>query len=229
MAQTLPEQGARPGRPARITRQAIAEAALTLGLDGLTLSAVARHLGVDHSSLYRHVSDRQELLLLAADTAILQLEWRTGDDGWRRLLERAAEAVWALYERYPGLAHAIRELGQTPPAGVRVFSETVLRLEVLGFGRDDAVLVLDSIMDMTVDSAIGWARIRSEAGGETVVATAMLQSWYRVSGGDPNIAEQVESMAAAMTSSPIGWWRRKLALILDGAERLAHGGKTPAK
>jgi AcrR family transcriptional regulator len=45
----------------------IAEAAHELGLDGLTLRAVADHLGVSIAALYHHVSGKEDLMRLAAE------------------------------------------------------------------------------------------------------------------------------------------------------------------
>ena len=214
---------ARQGRPARISRKAIAAAALELGLDGITLTAVAAHLGVDHSSLYRHIKDRRDMLLAAADLAIETLKRRGRAASWRGYVENAAESVWALYERYPGLANAIRELDATPPAGVRAFSETVAQLETMGFSRDDAILLLDSIMDMTIDSAIGWAQLRQASKAGRFVGDAMMQSWTEVAGTHPGLSPQVEGMEAVMRGSPYRWWRRKLDLLLAGAATLRVG------
>ena len=55
------------GRPPRISRQMIAEAAHELGLDGLTLRAVADHLDVSIAALYHHVSGKDDLMRLAAE------------------------------------------------------------------------------------------------------------------------------------------------------------------
>ena len=214
---------ARQGRPARISRKAIAAAALELGLDGITLTAVAAHLGVDHSSLYRHIKDRRDMLLAAVDLAIETLKRRGRAASWRSYVENAAESVWALYERYPGLANAIRELDATPPAGVRAFSETVAQLETMGFSRDDAILLLDSIMDMTIDSAIGWAQLRQASKAGRFVGDAMMQSWTEVAGTHPGLSPQVEGMEAVMRGSPYRWWRRKLDLLLAGAATLRTG------
>jgi AcrR family transcriptional regulator len=56
-----------PGRPARINRQMIAEAAHELGLEGLTLRAVADHLDVSIAALYHHVDGKDSLMRLAAE------------------------------------------------------------------------------------------------------------------------------------------------------------------
>ena len=58
------------GRPARIDRTAIAEAVLDLGLDGISMKAVADHLGVSVAGLYHHVANRRELLVLAAEHSL---------------------------------------------------------------------------------------------------------------------------------------------------------------
>ncbi len=50
------------GRPPRISRQMIAEAANEIGLDGLTLRAVADHLDVTIAALYHHVSGKDDLM-----------------------------------------------------------------------------------------------------------------------------------------------------------------------
>ena len=49
------------GRPPRISRAMIAQAAHELGLEGLTLKAVADHLGVSVAALYHHVSGKDDL------------------------------------------------------------------------------------------------------------------------------------------------------------------------
>lgn len=224
MASRATAQVGRQGRPPRISREAIAEAALALGLDSVTLTAVAAHLGVDHSSLYRHIKDRRDMLLAAADLAIGTLQWRTRTTNWRRYVEKTAEAVWSLYERYPGLAKAIRDLDETPAAGVRAFAETVSRLETMGFARPDAVLLLDSIMDMTVDAAVGWAKLHSAAGAPT--GETMIRSWTRVAGGHPDMESPIATMESVMRGPPHQWWRRKLELLLDGAAAMP---RRPAK
>jgi AcrR family transcriptional regulator len=58
---------AKVGRPARISREAIAEAANEIGLSDLTLRAVADRLGVSIASLYHHVESKDDLLRLAAE------------------------------------------------------------------------------------------------------------------------------------------------------------------
>ncbi|HXY93573.1 MAG TPA: helix-turn-helix domain-containing protein [Acidimicrobiia bacterium] len=58
---------AKTGRPARLDRDMIARAAFEIGLDRVTMKAVADHLGVSVPGLYHHVEGREDLMQLAAE------------------------------------------------------------------------------------------------------------------------------------------------------------------
>src|SRR5215213_10061475 len=69
MGQPSIAEGDRPrlGRPPRINRQMIAEAAHELGLERLMLKDVAEHLGVSVAALYHYVSGKDDLMRAAAE------------------------------------------------------------------------------------------------------------------------------------------------------------------
>ncbi len=64
----------RRGRPPRISRDHIVDAACEVGIENLTMAAVAERLGVTHQSLYGWVQDRDELIDLVSDRLIQRLE-----------------------------------------------------------------------------------------------------------------------------------------------------------
>lgn len=214
---TAARRQASPGRPARISREDVAEAALAIGLDKVTLAEIGKRLGVDHSSLYRHVKGRDDILLAAADRAIATLGWERDTRDWRLYLEAAAEAVWDLYVRHPGLADAIRAMERTPPAGIRAFCTACRRLEQFGFQPEDAVLVMDSIMDMTSDSSSGWRRMAAQAENGGTVGEGLRRSWEAQMSQDATVAAHVGLMSAVIAGDPKSWWRKKLDLLIDGA------------
>ncbi|HEY3845069.1 MAG TPA: hypothetical protein VGL48_17620 [Acidimicrobiales bacterium] len=72
-ATALPEVR-RVGRPARIDRQEIADAVLEIGLAQSNMKTVAERLGISVPGLYHHVRNRKELLLLAAERSMAQLQ-----------------------------------------------------------------------------------------------------------------------------------------------------------
>ena len=205
------------GRPARISRDDIADAALEIGLHTATLKTIAGRLGVDHSSLYRHVKGWDDIVFAAADRAIATLDWERETDDWRDYIHAAAEAVWELYTRNPGLAEAIRTMDETPPAGIRAFCRSCHHLEMQGFGTEDAALIMDSVMDMTNDSASMWERLRRES-DDGKVAERLKASWQ--AGTDDQMARHVALMSSVIDGDPKDWWRKKLLLLIRGAAAL---------
>jgi AcrR family transcriptional regulator len=61
------------GRPARLDRAMIARAAYDVGLDRITMKAVAEELGVSVPGLYHHVEGREDLMRLAAEYSAAQI------------------------------------------------------------------------------------------------------------------------------------------------------------
>ncbi|CAQ01930.1 TetR/AcrR family transcriptional regulator [Clavibacter sepedonicus] len=172
----MERRAGRVGRPARVSRRLIAEAALEVGLSTLTLTSLAHRLGVDHSTLYRHVANHDDIVLLACDTAIARMEWpevpdspaavltAPDDTSWRTYLEQAVESVWDMYDRHPGLASAIRHLDTAPDQAVLRFTGSIRDLSRMGFAEADAVLVLDLVLDIAVESYVGWERVLAAGG-----------------------------------------------------------------
>ncbi|MBM7411324.1 AcrR family transcriptional regulator [Clavibacter michiganensis] len=167
----MERRAGRVGRPARVSRRLIAEAALEVGLSTLTLTSLANRLGVDHSTLYRHVASRDDIVLLACDTAIARMDWPTvpdspaarlaaaDDTSWRTYLEQAVERIWDMYDRHPGLASAIHHLDTAPDQVVLRFTGAIRDLMRMGFAEAEAVLVLDTVLDIGVESYVGWERV----------------------------------------------------------------------
>lgn len=214
------------GRPARVTRQAIAEAALRLGPDRATLTAIGRALGVDHSTLYRHVKNRDDLMRAAVDRALDGISWqRDAAEDWRAYLVRVSETVWDVYERHPGVAETIRMLEATPSSVIRAFAQICDGLCDAGFSSADAMLIVDSIMDMTNDSAVGWHRLAGASASGTTVAEAMRRTWEAEFASDEGREPVAALMAGVIASEPRLWWRRKLDLLLDGAAGLRPDGQ----
>jgi AcrR family transcriptional regulator len=98
--------GRGPGRPARLTRELVLDAAEELldreGAGAVTIRAVAEALGVSPMALYRHVGDKDDLLLALVDRLAQRLPRPTLPDDprerllvlWVLLYEALAEHSW---------------------------------------------------------------------------------------------------------------------------------------
>lgn len=93
----------------RLSRRKVAAAALALideeGIGAASMRSIAKRLGVEAMSLYKHVGTRDDLLDAVVDLVVAELDadpdvLRTAEHGWRDYLDRLARGV----RRY-ALAH----------------------------------------------------------------------------------------------------------------------------
>jgi AcrR family transcriptional regulator len=116
-----PAPGRRPARaggvraaggPAREISARIVATAIEIadgdGLAALSMRRVATQAGVATMSLYRHVADKDDLVVQMMD--VIFGRWQLPADppeGWRERLELAARTLWSIFRRHPWLAPAM--------------------------------------------------------------------------------------------------------------------------
>lgn len=210
--------GRRPGRRPGFTLDDIARAALAVGFADLTMTAVAERLGVRHSSLYRRVRSRDELVSAAIDRAVRDVEWPRPEGDWRRFLERTADAIWDLFLTYPGMSDQVRDLPRIPPTVMRLFFATAEELTRHGFSPESAVLVVNTIADLATDVHAGWERLSGAGTDPATTRAALRDRWVAPHADDASAARFAPVMAKIIEGDPRDWFHRKLALFLDGAE-----------
>lgn len=142
MSTAATENVARPrkaGRPPRISRAMIAQAANDLGLDGLTLKAVADHLGVTVAALYHHVSGKDDLMRLAAERSARDIPLPV-DEGqhWAQWLRDWAKYNLDVFTAEPGLLAQYLEGGIGPEFVVENLDVILAVLVREGFSVADA-------------------------------------------------------------------------------------------
>ncbi len=106
----VPRAKARPAPERELNRNRVVRAAMAIadadGIEAVSMRAVAARLGVSTMALYRHVPDKDRLVLLMADMAYSEGDYpAVPPDGWRARLEFGARTLWRLYQRHPWLAH----------------------------------------------------------------------------------------------------------------------------
>jgi TetR/AcrR family transcriptional regulator, tetracycline repressor protein len=122
------------GRPARINRQMIIDAARSLDRAELTLQAVADRLGVDRKALSYYVSGRQQLVdLVATQTISEELGGLELPEDWRAAIRAWAEATRRSMLREGSMALVIDHL----PAGGILTSIDALLQRLLEAGFDE--------------------------------------------------------------------------------------------
>jgi AcrR family transcriptional regulator len=199
----------RRGRPPRLTVESIARAALAVGFAELTVTTVARELGTSHSALYRHVRDRDDLVLVAVDHLVGRTPWAEPTGDWRADLQARGWWVWQLLEDHPGLDRELSVLPRMPSAMVSRFAETVGHLRRCGLADDLAFLATDTVFDLAATPFVP-ARPEPEE---------MMRKAEGPSGSSWDVQAAVgeaERIRDAAGRSPRYWFARKLGLVLDG-------------
>jgi TetR/AcrR family tetracycline transcriptional repressor len=129
-----PRAARRLGRPPRINRQMIIDAARALDRDELTLQAVADRLGVDRKAISYHVAGRQQLVdLVAAQTISEELGGLELPEDWPSAIHAWAAATRRAMLREGSMALVIDHL---PGAGILTSLEALLQ-RLLDAGFDE--------------------------------------------------------------------------------------------
>ncbi len=97
------------------------------GLAAVSMRRVGTDLGVATMSLYRHVTDKDDLVARMADTTFGELAPPPPRSvGWRALVESAAHELWAAFRRHPWLAPAVSFTRPQPMPSAMSYSDRVL-------------------------------------------------------------------------------------------------------
>ncbi|MEU6708449.1 TetR/AcrR family transcriptional regulator C-terminal domain-containing protein [Streptomyces wuyuanensis] len=220
------------GRPPKVVLDAriIVDAALALcdeqGAEALTVRKLAARLGVDPSSLYRHVADKDELHLLLADRLfeeILETFAPTPGD-WRRTLRDLAVGSRETALRHPAAAVVATYRTTRRPAEMRIVEHILTAFAEAGCDPGQSALLHRVYGDFTLawsgmDAAFATLDPAAQAGDEaawTREYVAADPSRY------PSIARSSAHMSA-MTGERV--FRAALEVLLDGLEaRIGRGG-----
>lgn len=144
----------RRGRPPRISRDDIVDAACELGIENLTMAAVAERLGVTHQSLYGWVQDRDELIDLVSDRLIEGLEGlvQPHPAAWRESLRALAGGLRDIAQHNPGYAAAALTRYRTGPGHLRLNERVVHVLVNAGHEPPTAQRIYSNLSTVVV----GW-------------------------------------------------------------------------
>ncbi|MCP2166271.1 transcriptional regulator, TetR family [Goodfellowiella coeruleoviolacea] len=214
-----------------LSRDRIVHAALGLadaeGLAALSMRRVATELGAATMSLYRHVSGKDELVLLLADTAFGEArlpEHRPA--GWRAQLELAARLEWELYQRHPWLAQVISVGKPQLLPNMMLHGEWLVRA-LTGVGLDAATITYAYI---TVFNYVRGVAVNLATQTESERDTGMRDAEWMEANGDAVLsamasAGTVPSLVGLFTRNEVdynldGLFEFGLGRLLDGIAAL---------
>lgn len=150
---------ARPSKP-KLSPDAIAAAALAL-VDKhgeFTLPQLAKALSVTASSIYNHVSGKDEIIELMRGRAMSAISLEVGASGdWQQTVRQIATSYWESYSKHPRLIPLLTSHTVRDRTTLRVYDALAETLAQAGFPPADrlhAITIIDSfVLGSALDAA----------------------------------------------------------------------------
>ncbi|HEX4256435.1 MAG TPA: TetR/AcrR family transcriptional regulator C-terminal domain-containing protein [Streptosporangiaceae bacterium] len=189
-----------PMAPDRIVAAAI-RVADAEGLAALSMRRVAAEIGAAPMSLYRHVADKDDLVVQMMNTVFARTELPDPPPGgWRPRLDLAAHILWAMFRAHPWLASALSLTRPQVMPDALPFTEWLLTA-LDGYGLELSTMFTTYLM--LINYVRGTA-VNLEAEAEAEAATGL------------NSEEWLQSQEAEFWSSlPPGGYPRFQRLISE--------------
>ncbi len=208
-------KSATQGRPAKISREAIIETAETLiardGVTALTLRRVANELGVSAMALYRHVEDKNALLVLVMDALYNRLKKpKPPQDPRERLL-----SFWRFLHdglaKYPWVVQALVE-SDTIAISVLPIMDAIIEASVaVGLTLESSATLYRLVWQYTVGELI----LAASAEGRTTPKTSPVLK---------TVATEAPPQLPHLAGAAPHWQAlRKRSLYVDGLTALIDG------
>jgi AcrR family transcriptional regulator len=162
------------GRPPLIAVDDVVRAGRELGMQRLSVNAVAQRLGVSATALYRHVESRWELERLVGESLLAELELRDDPtaDTEAHLLSFALQ-LRDFTAGHPGLAAYLQVLFPRGDAGARLLAAEVQALSRRGYAADAAMVLSSAVATLAISLAAREENNASATGGEQAGAFAV--------------------------------------------------------
>jgi AcrR family transcriptional regulator len=130
------------GRPARLSRDALVDAAEAIvseeGIDALTMRRLADELGSSPMSLYRHVRDKDELLLLLIERRAAELELPPLPDDPRERLVTLFVLLFDSLSRSPWIVEVLAKGDLVAPSVLPVIDRILEAFLAAGLIAEEA-------------------------------------------------------------------------------------------
>ena len=154
----------RRGRPPSIDRAAIAEAVLELGTANATMRRVAERLGVSLPGLYHHVKNKDELLRVAAEHALVaNPPPRYAGQHWAHWLRAYAAYIRTALSAEPALLEKFLGGGVKDDGQMEYIAHALDALRDQGLDPDQAMSVWAAVTAMAMGTVTETHRERVQA------------------------------------------------------------------
>lgn len=226
-AEPTAEAVARRRRRGRLNRRDVIDAVIEVGFDNATLATVAKHLAVNHATLYGHIESRDDMVLAAAELVFDAAPWPEVIDGaasesdtvaWVETLRRSGLHLWSVFSAHPGLAIVVGAAPIPPSAVTEHYAVLATHLRTSGLSAEDSLAAAEMLFHHAAESA---ARESSVAD----VDESQWEQWEQVWVA-PLSDELQAAMSQRFASHPDERFAASLDVLLAGMQVRFSPGRT---
>jgi AcrR family transcriptional regulator len=152
------------GRPRRVTREQVIEAAVRLGPQRLTMTRVSQELGVSPGTLYQYVKDREHLVELVTARRLGELTIPTdvGQD-WADFLREYVHLLTQKLSSHTSDLLRVLAVGSTLEPELRLADRFYASMSERGFSVDESVEIMTQVSVIAIGAAMAICRDRLAA------------------------------------------------------------------
>jgi len=212
-----------------LSRERVLRAAVALadqgGVESLSMRKIAQELGVVPMALYKHLSNKDEMLDGMVDVVVgeindvvSEIDVRSGD--WKTAMRQRVLSAREILLRHPWAPRLMESRTNVSPAMLRYFDSLIGLLREAGFSID----LTHHAMHALGSRAVGFTQELYDD-SEELDSDAMAMFLQQMAGEYPHITEMVTEISHD-DDTTLGWcddqveFEFALDVILDGLERL---------
>jgi AcrR family transcriptional regulator len=206
-----------------ITLDRIVAGALELidreGLGALSMRNLATELGTGTTTLYRHVSGKDEVLVLVADAVLGENQGQRPLEsvGWREVLEEVARSMRTALGSHPNVAALFATAVPVGPNSLRGRELILSVLRERGFDKTLAADVYTALAHLALASVLQEPMNDFRAGGLGASKSLTLRDFYRSLPAEqyPHLVEMADDLTSRTATEEFEFG---LGCLLDGVE-----------
>jgi AcrR family transcriptional regulator len=201
-----------------LTLDRIVDAALVLidreGLDALTMRRLAGELGAGAASLYRHVVNREELLVLVMDSVLGDMRPPPEGGTWRETSEWMACEFRRVLVSHRGVIPLLSQDPLLGPNAMRGREASLRMLLHFGFREDQA----GGVYSMVVAWVLGFTMLVTSAAGRLTVEGTSRGDLFATFAHDYPVVQGLASEGRLPGGDEEAVFALGLATLLDGID-----------
>lgn len=213
--------------PARISREQAVEAAFVVldrdGLDGFSMRALGRELGVDAMAVYHHVPNKAALIDLVVDEVWsmaarggskrdVAATGRAAEPRWQEIIAAPMRTIRRILLAHPNLAPIVGTRPASTPTVLGLLDHIVGECAGAGLPPASALPLVDCLVAFTVGKVLAEVRqsVGTPAPDQEAIAAGLTPA------GFPHI---VAALQSGYSWSPDEQFERGLSALIDGWDR----------